>query len=533
MSISTARELSPEYQAAVNLGYLPEEQAKREQFGEKTQSKPQAVPLQLPSSLPPVPEFESELLPSVLSVSALEISKTKQAPIDFVAVGYMVALSSLVARHIAIRPMASGDWTEVPNLWGLIVGRPSAKKTPALTAALRPLDELEDKASEDHEQAVSEYGMKQQLHAHQSKTNAGEIQKLLKKRDSQSKSDAYALIQEQEESEPSEPSCIRYIVNDSTVEKLADLMQVNPSILLCRDELQGFFAGLERHGQESARAFYLEAWNGDKPFKVDRISRGSTRIPRACVSVLGGIQPGPMSSLMRELQRNARANDGLLQRFQLAVWPELSSRFELIDKEPNIENRRATVKLFENLASFDATTVEAIIPDSGIPYLRFAQDAQKLFSTWLDKHENRLRSDDMPECMEAHLGKYPSLVPSLALILHLAEGNSGPVDLTSVTKAIAWAKYLEDHAKRIYAPIVGADFVSAQALARKIKSKKLKEKFSRRDVYRHGWAHLGTTEEVRLAAEVLEDFGWIKRIREQTEGRTATVYEANPLIWKD
>ena len=138
----------------------------------------------------------------------------------------------------------------------------------------------------------------------------------------------------------------------------------------------------------------------------------------------------------------------------------------------------------------------------------------------------------MPECMEAHLGKYPSLVPSLALILHLAEGNSGPVDLTSVTKAIAWVKYLEAHAKRIYAPIVGADFVSAQALARKVKSKKLKEKFSRRDVYRNGWAHLGTTEEVRLAAEVLEDFGWIKRIREQTEGRTATVYEANPLIWE-
>ncbi len=64
MSISTARELSPEYQAAINLGYLSEEQAKRDQFGETTrQSKPQAVPLPLPNSLPPVPEFEVEILP--------------------------------------------------------------------------------------------------------------------------------------------------------------------------------------------------------------------------------------------------------------------------------------------------------------------------------------------------------------------------------------------------------------------------------------------------------------------------------------
>ena len=491
------------------------------------------APQPLPNHLPPVPAFEAELLPSVLSVSAQEISKSKQAPMDFVAVGFLVALSSLVARHIAIRPMSADGWTVVPNLWGLIVGRPSAKKTPALTAALRPLDKLEDAAAEQHEAALEEFAMQDQLHAHQVKANNTNIQKLLRKGDSASKSDAAALIQEQQELEPSAPDCTRYVANDTTVEKLADLLQANPSILVCRDELQGFFAGLERHGQESARAFYLEAWTGDKAFKVDRISRGSTRIPRACVSVLGGIQPGPMGSLMRELQRNARANDGLLQRFQLAVWPDLSRKFELVDIEPNRENWRDTMCLFERLGSLDPTDVEANTPESGIPYLRFSDDAQRLFSRWLLGHENRLRNDDLPECLEAHLGKYPSLVPSLALILHLSEGNSGPVDLTSTTKAIAWAKYLEAHAKRLYAPIVGADFVSARALAKKIQTKKIPERFSLRDVYRHGWANLTSAEEVRLAAEVLEDFDWIERTGEETEGRTATVYEANPLIWED
>ncbi len=490
-------------------------------------------PQPLPKHLPPVPEFETELLPSILSVSAQEISKSKQAPIDFVAVGFLVALSSLAARHIGIRPMSADGWTVVPNLWGFIVGRPSAKKTPALTAALKPLDRLEDTAAEQHESALEEFAMQDQMHAHQVKANNSKIQGLLKKGDPESKSDASALIQEQQELEPSAPDCTRYLANDSTVEKLADLLQANPSILVCRDELQGFFAGLERHGQESARAFYLEAWTGDKAFKVDRISRGSTRVPRACVSVLGGIQPGPMGSLMRELQRNARANDGLLQRFQLAVWPDLSRRFELIDMEPNRENWRDVMTLFERLGSLDPTTVGAHTSDSSIPYLRFSEDAQVMFSRWLEDHENRLRNDDMPECMEAHFGKYPSLVPSLALILHLAEGNTGPVDLTSTTKAIAWAKYLEEHAKRIYAPIVGADFVSARALARKIELKKVSERFSLREVYRHGWANLTNAEEVRLAAEVLEDFDWITRTREETVGRTATIYEANPLIWEE
>ena len=490
------------------------------------------VPQALPNSLPPVPAFEHELLPSVLSVSALEISKSKQAPIDFVAVGFMVALSSLLARNIAIRPMAEDHWTVVPNLWGLIVGRPSAKKTPALSASLKPLNRLEDAAAETHRLALNDFAMREQLHAHQSKANNSEIQKLLRKADGQSKSDAAALIQEQQELEPNEPPCIRYVANDSTVEKLADLLLANPSILVCRDELQGFFAGLERHGQEGARSFYLEAWTGESPFKVDRISRGSTCVPRACVSVLGGIQPGVVGNLMRELQRNSRANDGLMQRFQLAVWPDLSRKFELIDRKPDSENWRKLIALFEQFAEIDENSVGAEIPEEGIPYLRFSTDAQNLFSRWLEEHENRLRNEDMPECMESHLGKYPSLVPSVALILHLAEGNTGPVGLGAATKAIGWAKYLEAHAKRLYAPIVGADFVAARALATKIKNRKIDGHFSLRDVYRHGWAHLGTADEVRVAAEILEDFDWIERKQEETAGRTAIVYNPNPLIWE-
>ena len=210
-------------------------------------------PQPLPKHLPPVPEFEAALLPSVLSVSAQEISKSKQAPIDFVAIGFLVALSSLAARHIGIRPMSADGWTVVPNLWGLIVGRPSAKKTPALTAALKPLDRLEDTAAEQHESALEEFAMQDQMHAHQVRANNSKIQGLLKKGDPESKSNASALIQEQQELEPSAPDCTRYLANDSTVEKLADLLQANPSILVCRDELQGFFAGLERHGQGHRR----------------------------------------------------------------------------------------------------------------------------------------------------------------------------------------------------------------------------------------------------------------------------------------
>ena len=72
----------------------------------------------------------------------------------------------------------------------------------------------------------------------------------------------------------------------------------------------------------------------------------------------------------------------------------------------------------------------------------------------------------------------------------------------------------------------------ARALARKIKGRSLPERFGLREVYRHGWANL-STEETRIAAAVLEDFNWIERQQESTDGRTAVVYQVNPLIWED
>jgi hypothetical protein len=51
---------------------------------------------------------------------------------------------------------------------------------------------------------------------------------------------------------------------------------------------------LSRTGQRGS--FYLESWNGTGSFDVDRIGRGSLHVPALCLSILGSIQPGPLSS---------------------------------------------------------------------------------------------------------------------------------------------------------------------------------------------------------------------------------------------
>lgn len=90
------------------------------------------------------------------------------------------------------------------------------------------------------------------------------------------------------ESDEHEPQRRRYVVNDSSVEKMGEILSANPNgVLVFRDELTGFLRSLEREGQEVGRAFYLEAWNGTGRFTYDRIGRGTVDIEAYCISILG------------------------------------------------------------------------------------------------------------------------------------------------------------------------------------------------------------------------------------------------------
>src|SRR3712207_1431233 len=125
------------------------------------------------------------------------------------------------------------------------------------------------------------------------------------------------------EDAPEEPVLKRYKTEDATVEKISEILLENPrGILVHRDELSGWLRNLDKQGREGDRSFYLESWNGTGSFDVDRIGRGSLHLSALCLSILGGIQPGPLSTYVYQATQGDKGDDGLLQRFQLLVWPD-------------------------------------------------------------------------------------------------------------------------------------------------------------------------------------------------------------------
>jgi Protein of unknown function (DUF3987) len=487
-----------------------------------------SAPQPLPDPLPRVEPFEPELLPEALRPWIHDIAERMQCPVDFPAVAALVSLAEVIGRKVGIRPKRQDDWLVVPNLWGAVIGRPGVLKTPAILEPLRQLYRLEADAKDLYQQRMDQWKVQQIVAKEQEKVTAQNIRETLKKG-----GDATAIAETLLATEGNQPTRTRYVVNDSTVEKLGELLNENPNgILAFRDELTGLLRQLDREGHESDRAFFLEAWNGNGRFTYDRIARGTIDIEACCVSILGGIQPGPLGHYLRSALQGGEGDDGLLQRFQLLVWPDIPKEWRNVDRWPDSAEKQRAYQVFTRLNALTSSDVDAVCDEDhgGIPYVRFSDDAQDIFDGWRSALEQRLRQGREHPAIEAHLAKYRSLIPSLALLIHLADGGKHPVGVDALERACAWGEYLESHARRVYSQGIAPDDMAARELATRIKDGDLASGFTARDVYRRHWAGLSTREEAEKAIAVLIELDWLHEVRESTGGRPSAKYLINPGV---
>jgi putative DNA primase/helicase len=142
----------------------------------------------------------------------------------------------------------------------------------------------------------------------------------------------------------------RYIANDTNIASLGVLLQQNPNgLLVFRDEIVSLLRSLDQEDHEAEKSFYLTGWNGDSSYTFDRIQRGLRLTIELCISLLGSAQPGTISTYLSQAIRGGRHDNGLIQRFGLLTWPDLSSEWKYVDRWPDTKARAAGVKVFEDL----------------------------------------------------------------------------------------------------------------------------------------------------------------------------------------
>lgn len=384
-----------------------------------------------------LPSITPDMLPDAISGWVKDVCERIESPFEIGAVTALTLIGNLIGNRIGIRPKQRDSWTVVPNLWGMIVGKPSIKKTPVYSELYKAVSRLEAEANESYKAEMEACLLEEELYK-------------AKKKEAVKKEDVKEGI-----TPPIKPSKKRYATSDGTIEAIADIISYNPNgLLVTRDELSGFLKMMDKAGKEGDRAFYLEGWNGTGSFSVDRIMRGSTYIPRLTLGVLGNIQPAMVKQYVYEAVQGHKA-DGFLQRFQLTVFAEAIEQ-KGVDRYPDREARDRFYSVVETIAKTEFFKGSKQDDFENIPYYNFKDDAQKIFNEWFISN-NKEAQNAFNDAYEGHLSKYPKLFASLALIFNLCENATIPegrynndISKENTLKALRLVEVLKVHAERLY-----------------------------------------------------------------------------------
>ncbi|NWF37270.1 YfjI family protein [Mariprofundus sp. KV] len=467
------------------------------------------APEALPKALLPVEKFNTEWLPKAFKAYTEDVSQVMQCPVDYVATTLMASLGGVVGNSCSIYPKQHANWKVVPNLWSALIGRPSMMKSPAMTAAMSGTTALVTAAREEFAQALSEHELSEMVHEAQKDKVKASVKAAVKAGD--------FVNDISLPDKPQPPAERRYVTNAGSVERVIKLLEQNPTgIIQSRDELAGWFRSMENSNNTDARSFWIESWNGaGSSFSYDTVTHGHMHLEVGpCVSVMGTIQPGPLSQMINSADRGGADDDGMLQRFQLMVMPDRAMDWSYVDRQPNPFAADAMQEVFKSVVELSGE-------------LRFTEEAQPVFIKWYTELMLKTR-DEEHLGLESHMSKYGQLMPALALLIHLADSGFSPVSADAAEKAVHWCRYLESHARRIYALGKNAGVDAAMKVVKMTIDRRLPNPFKIGELQRKKLALLSDASQVKQALNLLETYGWARIQPVQTGGRPSELCYIHP-----
>jgi hypothetical protein len=451
---------------------------------------------------------------------AANAAEAAACPVDYVVAPLLASASALIGN--ARWPQATPGWSEPPHLWLGSVGDSGAGKSPGADCLMRSvLPQIETKMAQDFPDQLREWQAVAEVQAAKTERWKAEVRAAAKA----GKPPPLAPLT-LEVAEPQQP---RLRQNDTTIEKLAELLgtAAPKGLLLIRDELAGWIGGMNAYN-EAGRAFWVEAYGG-RPYRVERKKHPEPIIvQRLAVAVHGGTQPDKLAALMRD------ADDGLLSRF-LWGWPA-PIPFKLGEAPTQVPWAIAALdKLRELDLHRQGETPEPLM----VP---LSKEARPLLVTFGQEMQERQAAAGGLLC--SAYGKARGHALRLALVLEFLwwcgeEGMAPPPTEISVRALTAAAHLLTDYftpmAERVYgdAAIPLADR-NATTLARWIKSERPVEVYVRHLQRQVRLPGLATADAIHAAAGVLVEADWLMPPRPATGfgQKRREAYAINPRLWE-
>lgn len=479
--------------------------------------------------LPAAPSFPVEVLGTFWGAWCRGAAKSANAPLDYVALGLLTAAAAVIGNSRSIGVARGHEWREPAILWSVLVGPPSAGKTPALQPVFSRVEALEAEMAAGFPDAQRRHAA--DLETAKLNREAWETDARRCVKDGFPAPDLPA-----DAVEPDSPIRPRLRITDATVEAVAEIAAGNPrGLLLVRDELSGWWRGFNRYGGDGERAFWLEAWGG-RSYVLDRKKNGRPiLIPRLSISVLGGVQPDVLSEML------ASERDGFAARF-LFAYPDAVTGFRL---------DRAPAQLDRAQPAFARLHSLALVNDGEAPprpFLCFLSDAAAdVFAAWWDRRKTEASS--ATGLWGDWLSKGGGVVLRFALILeHLrwaivsSDSSESPVEVSPATLGAAlqlfdsWAAPMARRAFGVASLTVEDRW--AAMLARWVREKGL-DAFNARQARLGGGGPggpLAKAKHMAAACDRLVEAGLIRpapKREGETPGRRSSDFEVNIRLFDE
>jgi hypothetical protein len=381
------------------------------------------------ADMPEPVEFPTDTMLESVRPFIRETAASIGCPVDFVGLSALVALAATMGdtRRIVIKR----EWLESATLFGMNIGEPGSKKTPAMNAAFRPVREKQMKYKSEYERQKEEY--KSQLVNYQKTVKEGPT----------------------ELSEPDKPTLRRTYGDDTTVERLADVLNENPrGVVIIKDELSGWLGSMNQYkagGKGSDRQFWLSV-HTNQPVSVDRKSlEEPVIVPRPWASVCGGIQPGVLPDFGKD------RGDRLMDRF-LPVYPNPPAG-SWKDDEVSEEARTAYDEIISDLYRLEHAEGD----DGPFPSrVNMTDDAKALFIQEYNGLHAEMNDLGFPSRLQPAWSKLEAYFAWIALILAVTRHVENPTahmfevvakqDVANAAKLLA---YFKNHVRWVYTGLYG------------------------------------------------------------------------------
>lgn len=381
--------------------------------------------------------FPTHTLPGPVGEFVVAAAKAIGCDPSFIALPLLACLARAIGNKRVIR--LKQTWTEPAIIWAAIIGKSGTHKTPSLQAAMQFLQRRESESFAAHAEAAEKY--EQELACYDRDLAAW------KKLRNNTEPPPW---------KPEPPACNRFLTSDTTIEALAALLAAQfDGILVSRDELAGWLGGIAEYkgGKGSDLGHWLAAWSG-APMTVDR-KTGAVKmlhVPRAAVSLVGGIQPGVLrSAIGRE-----HMQDGLCARLLMAM-PDLKP-VRWSDATINPATEAAMGRVFDALLSMEPAADAEGNPE---PFpLDLTPEAKVLWVAYFNRHRAELADldDDLAAAwskLEAYAARFALIIQLCAWAAGVASGDA--IDESSMQAGIELSDWFGGEAKRVYGLFVESE----------------------------------------------------------------------------